>query len=305
MTLLPSPRHARAPIDPIPCHVRIRRGQPYWLGLTGLVFAFRRRPSVGTRPGVPLRRPVRAFDLAALQREAVELVHALSLRLLTSLGRPRLSGPGRLSGRRSLPEWVGTAVSLIRSASLEVSRPFNVCEPCCAIRGGQPSDHSASTFDRSPRRRQRSVVRVTLASLRFFRSASTVRGARHVGSSRFTPARAGHCTAVSLPRGVPLPSLRTLARPGRTASSSVRRRSWDFVDPSQCSLSAGPGVCDTTPFDLGAVGSVSAVHPHLPFSTSFRIPLIFTVVGRAKENLRTPSQRAWLASESSSQASFA
>jgi hypothetical protein len=124
-------------------------------------------------------------------------------------------------------------------------------------------------------------------------------------SSRFTPARAGHCTAVSLPRGVPLPSLRTLARPGRTASSSVRRRSWDFVDPSQCSLSAGPGVCDTTPFDLGAVGSVSAVHPHLPFSTSFRIPLIFTVVGRAKENLRTPSQRAWLAGESSSQASFA
>jgi hypothetical protein len=41
----------------------------------------------------------------------------------------------------------GTTVSPIRSASLEVLRPFNVCKPCCAIRGGQPSDHPASTFD--------------------------------------------------------------------------------------------------------------------------------------------------------------
>jgi hypothetical protein len=62
------------------------------------------------------------------------------------------------------------------------------------------------------------------------------------------------------------PIHQTLSRLGRTCwcVCAVRQRSWDFLCPSQFSLTAGP--------------RISAVHPHLPFraSPSHTHPLIFT-----------------------------
>jgi hypothetical protein len=191
------------------------------------------------------------FDLrVALQREAVVPAHAP----LRGRASPAASATVRAGSvvRPSFPSPFDAERRSVRSGLplLRFSRPFNVCEPCCAIRGGQPSDHPASTFDSPARRRRRSVARArdrvpTVFSPCVHRAWRAPRRSVtvHAGPS-------GSCAAVSLPRGVPLPSLAGPARPGRTASSSVRRRSWDLVDPSQCSLSAGPGVCDTTPASL-------------------------------------------------------
>jgi hypothetical protein len=67
-----------------------------------------------------------------------------------------------------------------------------VCEPCCAIRGGQPSDHPASTFEAfnaTPPEvgRQRHARVPAVFSPCVHRAWRAPRR-----SSRFTPARAGH-----------------------------------------------------------------------------------------------------------------
>jgi hypothetical protein len=54
-----------------------------------------------------------------------------------------------------------------------------------------------------------------------------------------------------------------------------------FSHPSQCSPSAGPGVCDTT-HALFARASISAVHPHLPLSNSHRAVYFYSCRSRAR-----------------------
>jgi len=57
-------------------------------------------------------------------------------------------------------------------------------------------------------------------------------------------------------RGVPLPASQTHTRPGRIVHLSIRQRSWDFS-----ALRSFP--CSRVP-------ALSAVHPHMPLSKSFR-----------------------------------
>jgi hypothetical protein len=67
---------------------------------------------------------------------------------LSCLRRPlsiALAGPDRLNRRvHHLPD--GPDRPIVRPPLLRFSLPFSVCRSCCAIRGGQPSDHPASTL---------------------------------------------------------------------------------------------------------------------------------------------------------------
>lgn len=175
--------------------------------------------------------------------------------------------------------------------------PFSVCRLSCALSCPRrpASDCPTSTFDRplfSPHpdaRRPSPEVsgfshsrrcRVNRSRPCGFGSAFRALrvgpcAARAAGTITVHAGPTGSCVAVSLRRDVPLPVLRrTLSQPGRTPALHLSRADraatlMGFSHPSQCSPSAGPGVCDVTRA-LFWRASVSAVHPHLPLSKAHR-----------------------------------
>jgi hypothetical protein len=127
------------------------------------------------------------------------------------------------------------------------------------------------------------------ASLRFFRLAFTVRSARaprlidvtvHTGSRRVIR-RGLSCARRSATRDVEPHT----TGPGLAFFAFSPATLMGFWMPFAVFPAPRVPAFVTTPCDgVGAVGGVSAVHPHLPLSTSFRVPLIFTAVDRANLN---------------------
>jgi len=162
--------------------------------------------------------------------------------------------------------------------------PFSACRSCCVIRGGQPSDHPASTFGVSecsrPAGGRCRCERETLASLRFCRLVFTVRRAhaeRAVRVSRFTPARCGWLRhGLSFARR----SATRLTRPCHDwARSRLVRRDpatlMGFIVPFAVFPGGGsPHFCGSSPH---AVSRFAPLH--------LWYPLIFTGTGRAFELL--------------------
>jgi hypothetical protein len=179
LALLPSPRHARAVCRTFtfPRHVRFDVAGLIGLGWPGLYRA-RSSAAVGRDalagcPACPTGSGVRLFRFSV---KPSDLPTQSSWRLCRPWASA-LAGPGRLAGHCFFAVARNSGQSDPRTASREVFVPFSVCRSCCAIRGDQPSDHPASTFDSFARRRRSWSSALKFASLRFFRLALTVRGA--------------------------------------------------------------------------------------------------------------------------------
>jgi hypothetical protein len=162
--------------------------------------------------------------------------------------------------------------------------PFSVCRSCCVIRGGQPSDHPASTF----------IVRArgppevgAVASANLLRPCGFV--ALCAPCARPTPCvlffvhgshrpGAGDCATVSLSRGVPLPAGPDPATtgPDRTPRSPRSGNAHGIC----CALRSVPWRRGSPHFCGSSPHAVSRFAPlHLSY------PLIFTGAGRAFELL--------------------
>jgi len=217
IALLRRHQHARAVLEPFPCHGRFRRDRPHWLEATeplneGLLV-------VGCRAGLP----------AVVRVPASSGVHSLPLQCAADSvffgklfpepfpshcqhmsSRPDRSG---LTGVCFLSRERNTRQTDSEQPLVRFRFPFSVCRSCCATPGSQPWDHPASTLDppAAPPEAgcpQADFVHAVLPPC--------VHHARHapLGIMVHT-GPVGLFAAVSLSRGVPLPECRTFTQPGR------------------------------------------------------------------------------------------
>jgi len=162
--------------------------------------------------------------------------------------------------------------------------PFSACRSCCVIRGGQPSDHPASTFGVSNARGPPEVGAVASAKLwrpcGFVALCSPCAGPTPSVLLEFHGSHrpgAGDCATVSLSRGVPLPAWPDPATTGPDRAL-VRRDPatlMGFIVPFAVFPGGGsPHFCGSSPH---AVSRFAPLH--------LWYPLIFTGTGRAFELL--------------------
>lgn len=228
----------------------------------------------------------------ALQREADALVHASSLRF-DKPRRSTMSGPDRVSGRRSLPRRLERR-SVRSGPPLLRFRVPSTCASRAALSGA--ASHRTVPLRRSPSRDaaggRSSAPRSRPCGFSFARLASTVRVTLVTHSpSRFTPARAGHA-----PRSLFRAAFRYLRwSPGTTGPDRVIFGPATFmglfspfaVFPAR----AGPGVCDRAAPWFHWCRRAAPSPPFIPtcrYRDAFRTPLIFTAAV-APRTLATPS----------------